>query len=159
MSRPKSNALRVVGVGYQLSGHVTREALCFMKTADRLFFLVDDPVTERWLRTLNPHAVPMPQHAKEGRLLSTCCDRMVDDILAALRQGLNLCFATTGHPGVSVYPTHEAVRRAEAEGYPTIPGATRGRLHRGKRRDFRRCANGQCRKKEGVGKDGEGHLP
>ena len=41
-----------------------------------------------------------------------------------MRAGKRVCFAAYGHPGVFVYPTHEAIRRARAEGFRArmLPG-------------------------------------
>jgi hypothetical protein len=43
---------------------------------------------------------------------------MVDEILDAVRNEKNVCAAFYGHPGVFATPSHEAVRRARAEGFP-----------------------------------------
>jgi hypothetical protein len=43
---------------------------------------------------------------------------MVEEILAPLEAGLEVCAAFYGHPGVFVQPGHEAVRRAREAGYP-----------------------------------------
>jgi len=49
---------------------------------------------------------------------------MVQRILAPVREGASVCLALYGHPGVFVYPSHEAIRRAREEGYPArmLPG-------------------------------------
>ena len=44
--------------------------------------------------------------------------KMVEDILEPVRQARRCCAAYYGHPGVFVTPSHEAVRRARAEGFP-----------------------------------------
>jgi tetrapyrrole (corrin/porphyrin) methylase-like protein len=43
---------------------------------------------------------------------------MVDEILAPVRRGARVCAVFYGHPGVFVMPSHEAVERARAEGFP-----------------------------------------
>jgi uncharacterized protein YabN with tetrapyrrole methylase and pyrophosphatase domain len=49
---------------------------------------------------------------------------MADRILAALREGKEVCAAFYGHPGVFVDPSHDAVARAGAEGFEArmLPG-------------------------------------
>jgi hypothetical protein len=49
---------------------------------------------------------------------------MVERILSCVREGLRVCVAFYGHPGVAVYPGHEAIRRARLEGYSArmVPG-------------------------------------
>ena len=45
---------------------------------------------------------------------------MVEEILAAVREGRNVCAAFYGHPGVFASPSHEAVRRAREEGFAAV---------------------------------------
>jgi hypothetical protein len=49
---------------------------------------------------------------------------MVEAILTPLRGGRSVCAAFYGHPGVFVQPSHEAIRRARAEGFEAtmLPG-------------------------------------
>jgi len=49
---------------------------------------------------------------------------MADRILAAVREGREVCAAFYGHPGVFVDPSHDAVTRARAEGFEArmLPG-------------------------------------
>ena len=42
----------------------------------------------------------------------------MEALLEPVRRGRNVCGAFYGHPGVFVTPSHEAVRRARAEGFP-----------------------------------------
>lgn len=41
---------------------------------------------------------------------------MIERILQSVRSGGMTCAIFYGHPGVFVYPAHEAIRRARAEG-------------------------------------------
>ena len=43
---------------------------------------------------------------------------MTEEILAAVRRGSRVCAAFYGHPGVFVNPSHAAIERARAEGFP-----------------------------------------
>src|SRR5262249_12348624 len=60
--------------------------------------------------------------AGEDRMLAY--DAMVEEIMEVLRGGGNVCVAFYGHPGVFVNPSHEAIRRARAEGFDAcmLPG-------------------------------------
>jgi hypothetical protein len=51
---------------------------------------------------------------------------MVEEILTAVRDGKRVCAVFYGHPGVYVEPSHEAVRRARAEGFQArmLPGVS-----------------------------------
>ena len=60
----------------------------------------------------------------EGRSRLDTYQDMVDRILACVREGSDVCVAFYGHPGVFVYPSHEAIKRARIEGYKAtmLPG-------------------------------------
>lgn len=51
---------------------------------------------------------------------------MVERILAPLAGGARVCAAFYGHPGIFVGPSHEAIRRARAEGHEArmLPGVS-----------------------------------
>ena len=51
---------------------------------------------------------------------------MVEEILTLVRRGGNVCVAFYGHAGVFVNPSHEAIRRARAEGFDAhmLPGVS-----------------------------------
>jgi uncharacterized protein YabN with tetrapyrrole methylase and pyrophosphatase domain len=119
MFRPNSGSLTLVGLGYLPGGHVTSETLAYIRNTDRFFFLVDDPLTRKWLESIRPGAVSLSRFARKGRSLTDCCNDMVERILDEVRQGRKVCAAFPGHPGVGVYPTREALRQARAEGLKT----------------------------------------
>lgn len=95
-----------------------------MEQAEKLIYLVADPATSYWVRSLNSTAESLQgYYSREKRRLTTYLE-MVDRILHFVRQDLRVCAAFYGHPGVFVYPSHEAVDRARSEGYPAkmLPG-------------------------------------
>jgi hypothetical protein len=122
----KPGSLTVVGTGFLVAGQVTPEALATMEGADRLFFLVAEPATRLWLESRHPAAEPLHDVFWEGRPRQDAYDQIVERLLAAVRQGNDVCAAFYGHPGVFVYPSHEAVRRARAEGFTArmLPGVS-----------------------------------
>ncbi len=70
---------------------------------------------------MNPDAVESLQDLYgEGKERQDTYDQMVERILECVRSGLRTCAAFYGHPGVFVYPSHVAVRRARAEGFSAI---------------------------------------
>lgn len=95
-----------------------------MGEADRFFFLVAEPATRVWLESQFPSAEPLHDVFWEGRPRQDAYDEIVERLLASLRQGNHVCAAFYGHPGVFVYSSHEAIRRARAEGYTAcmLPG-------------------------------------
>lgn len=113
--------LVVVGTGLRTTGHFTAEALAWIRAADKVLYVVGDPVAEEVLRRLNPDAAESLQVLYgEGKERQQTYDQMVERILECVRSGQRVCGAFYGHPGVFVYPSHVAIARARAEGYSAI---------------------------------------
>ncbi|MEG4416997.1 SAM-dependent methyltransferase [Microcoleus sp. LAD1_D5] len=119
----KTGSLTIVGTGIQLVGHLTLAAKASIEQADKVLFAVADPVTAKWLQTLNVTAEALPYNTNNQWRRETYRE-MVDRILAEVRQGLNICAVFYGHPGVFAYPTHEAIKQARREGFRAqmLPG-------------------------------------
>jgi hypothetical protein len=116
-------SLTVVGTGIRLS-QLSVEARAFIESADKLLFLVGDRVTFAWLTEVNASAESLHTFYSPGKPRLPAYTAMVERILACVREGLDVCAAFYGHPGVFAYPTHEAIRRARLEGYSArmLPG-------------------------------------
>jgi len=118
--------LNVVGTGYLVAGQVTPQALACMQRADKLFYLVPDPVTCVWIESLNPSAESLADAYGADKERLDSYHEMVERMLAPVRRGLEVCAAHYGHPGVFAFPAHESIRRARAEGYEArmFPGVS-----------------------------------
>ncbi len=116
--------LTIVGTGYRIAGQITAESLACIRSADKVFYLVADPVTAAWLRTQNPTAESLDSCYRVGRDRSESYREMVERILTYARSGVHVCAAFYGHPGVLCDPGHEAIRRAREEGLAAtmLPG-------------------------------------
>lgn len=115
--KPKGS-LVVVGTGIRTVGHLTVEAIAWMRIAEALLYVVADPIAEQVIRTLNPDgAMSLRGYYGEGVDRRHSYEAMVEHMLSCVRAGQRTCAALYGHPGVFAYPAHEAVRRARAEGY------------------------------------------
>jgi uncharacterized protein YabN with tetrapyrrole methylase and pyrophosphatase domain len=116
-----SNGARlvVVGTGIRAVGQLTTETIAWMRHVDRVLYVTADPVAAAVIQTLNPRGAEslMPLYS-EHKPRGETHREIVEAVLTSLRQGLRVCLAVYGHPGVLVVPTHEAVRRARAEGFP-----------------------------------------
>lgn len=113
----QAGALMVVGTGIQAVGQITLEAQSCAKSAEKLFYLASDPLTERYLCELNPTAESLQNCYADNRDRFESYLEMIDRIMTEVRRGLDVCVAFYGHPGVFVYPSHEVVRQARREGY------------------------------------------
>lgn len=113
----RSGSLTLVGTGYAMAGQVTQQALACIEKADKLFYLVVDAMTSSWLEGLNPSAESLYGCYGVGKERMDSYLEMVERMLAPVREGRRVCTAFYGHPGVCVFPAHEAIRRARSEGY------------------------------------------
>jgi siroheme synthase len=126
-SQVGKGSLTVVGTGIRIVGQLTMEAIACMRAADRLLYIVTDPLSEETIRHLNPEgAESLAVFYADGKPRIETYEEMVERTLTCVRSGMATCFAAYGHPGVFAYPTHEAIRRARAEGYPArmLPGVS-----------------------------------
>jgi len=118
-------SLVVVGTGIKTTGHLTTEAIAWMKRADKLLYVVGDPIAVESIQRLNPKgAESLYVFYGEGKPRLDTYHEMVNRILQCVRAGSVTCAAFYGHPGVFVYPSHEAIRRARSEGFSArmLPG-------------------------------------
>ncbi len=113
-----SGSLTVVGTGIQLGTQLTPEARSAIEHADVVLSLVAEPVMQELLEQLNPRTHSLHELYYVGETRADAYEAMTEAILRHVRDGLDVCAALYGHPGVFVAPSHEAVRRARAEGFP-----------------------------------------
>jgi len=113
----KKGSLTIVGTGIQAFAHLSAEARQRIRSADRTFYLVGDPLTEGMILELKPAARSLAglYHPRKHRLKTY--RQMVDAMLAPVREGLGVCAAFYGHPGVFATAPHVAVRMARQEGH------------------------------------------
>ena len=110
-------SLTVVGTGIALREQVTPEAAAAIERADEVLYLVAQPLTAEWIERTNPHSRSLEGLYGQGKPRRETYAEMVDELLAPVRAGSEVCAAFYGHPGVFVRPGHEAVRRARDEGH------------------------------------------
>jgi precorrin-6B methylase 1 len=120
----KSGSLTVVGTGIQFAGQITLEAQAHIKQAEKVLFLVANPITADWIVDINPAAESLYPCYQQGESRMIAYKAMIERILCEVRKGLRVCAAFYGHPGVFVYPSHEAIKQARLEGYRVkmLPG-------------------------------------
>jgi uncharacterized protein YabN with tetrapyrrole methylase and pyrophosphatase domain len=103
--------------------HVTVEARSRLEGADEVLYLAD-PATASWIERLNPRCRSLHGFYRPGVRRREIYEAIVEEILARVRRGGDVCVAFPGHPGLFSYPTREAIRRAGEEGFATelLPG-------------------------------------
>lgn len=115
--RTSPGRLSVVGSGIRLAGQLTVETRHLVRQADRVLAVLADPFSLGVLRELNPATTSMQVHYAQGRPRDESYARMVESLLAPVRAGEHVCAVFYGHPGVFVWPAHEAIRQARSEGF------------------------------------------
>ena len=110
-------SLTIVGTGITLGVHLTPEARAAIGRSDELLHLAADPVAEEWLLRLHPSSTSLRSAYRLGEPREAIYERIVERLLAPVRAGRRVTAAFYGHPGVYVTPSHDAIRRARAEGY------------------------------------------
>jgi len=100
-----------------LREQVTPEAASAIERADEILYLVTQPLTAQWIERMNPRSRSLGSLYAPGKPRRETYAEMVEELLAPVRAGRNVCAAFYGHPGVFVNPGHEAIRRARTEGY------------------------------------------
>src|SRR5207248_894254 len=112
----KKGSLVVVGTGIRTVGHLTVEAIAWMKAADKLLYLVADPIAQELVHRFNPRrAESLQRYYGENKQRLDSYNHMVKRVMSCVRRGMRTCVAFYGHPGVFVYPSHEAIRLARKE--------------------------------------------
>jgi uncharacterized protein YabN with tetrapyrrole methylase and pyrophosphatase domain len=121
-----AGSLTIVGTGIKVAAHVTVEARAWIEQAERVFYLTGEQVGAEWIRQLNPAAEDLASLYARGKRRLDTYGEMVERVLAAVREGQRVCAAFYGHPGIFVFPAHEALRRAHEEGFPAamLPGVS-----------------------------------
>ena len=123
-SGPVAGSLVIVGVGICGVHQITPEAAAHVRRADRLFYLVLDPITETWLRSVNATATSLHDLYATGKPRRQTYRQMTRRFTDAVMSGQRVCVAFYGHPGVLVSATRNAVRQVRRSGRPArvVPG-------------------------------------
>lgn len=120
-----TGSLTIVGTGIQL-GQLTLQACSYIKESEKVLYLVTDPITTDWITSNNKNCEALNDlYSTEKDRLTTYLE-MVERILKYVRKGLHVCVVFYGHPGVFVFPSHEAIKKAQKEGYRAVmlPGVS-----------------------------------
>lgn len=110
-------SLIVVGTGIRAVGHITLEAQGAIREADVVMYVVADPLTANWIRTLNENTEDLYRFYDDDKPRRKTYDEMTDTVVSAVRSGARVCFVFYGHPGIFVNPSSRAISILRDEGY------------------------------------------
>jgi precorrin-6B methylase 1 len=121
-----SGSLTIVGSGIRPGLHVTQEAKVRIQHADLVLYLLAEVAPTTWITALNPRAESLDPIYEAGRPHEEVYEALVAAMLEQVRMGLHVCVVTYGNPAVFDQSSHEAVRRARAEGFRAtiLPGVS-----------------------------------
>uniref|UniRef100_A0A6P8H710 Uncharacterized protein LOC116289411 isoform X2 n=1 Tax=Actinia tenebrosa TaxID=6105 RepID=A0A6P8H710_ACTTE len=117
-------SLVVVGSGIMCVSQFTIQALCHIKDADKVFYLVSDPVTEVYIQELKPEAIDLFVLYGEDKDRHETYAQITEVLLHYTRRGNKVVAVFYGHPGYLVNPARQAIRIAQSEGLSAteLPG-------------------------------------
>lgn len=116
----RQGSLVVIGSGIKAIQQITMQARDCIKAADRVLYGVCDPFSEEWIKQTNPKSESLTRFYGENKPRIDTYNEMIEQILDYVRSGIKVCAVFYGHPGVFVYPSHEAIKIARREGYKAI---------------------------------------
>ena len=116
----KGGSLVVVGSGIRALHQMTIETRGRIASADKVFYLVSNPITEEWITKTCATAENLVVFYAEGKDRLETYDEMINAIMNDVRGGLRVCVVFYGHPGVFVDPSHECIRIARDEGFRAV---------------------------------------
>jgi uncharacterized protein YabN with tetrapyrrole methylase and pyrophosphatase domain len=111
--------LTIVGSGIMAGAHLTSETISWIENADKLFYLVADPVSEFQITKLNSHCETLSNCYQDGESRSVAYERMIAKVLEALEPQKSVVVVLYGHPGVFVYPSFRMLAEARERGFHT----------------------------------------
>lgn len=121
---PRGGSLTAVGIGIRAPSQATLEVCSRIEHAEKVYSLVNDPLADYWIRTLNANTQSLaPMYAVDKNRWETYAE-IVDELVEAVSGGLRVCAVSYGHPGVFAYPFRESIRRVRAKGLAAeiLPG-------------------------------------
>lgn len=122
-ARTDSGYLLAVGLGISL-GHLTRDCERALRDADIVFCLTNNAASLHMVQSLNPNVHNLDHCYAPGKPRMETYEEMIGLVLTSVFEGLKVCLAAYGHPGVFAYPTHQSIQRAREKGYQAamLPG-------------------------------------
>ncbi len=117
-------SLTIVGAGIRPGLHTTQEARVRIEQASKVLYLLAEQAPTAWIEKLNASAESLAPVYQPERDHAEVYEALVAAMLEWVRRGDDVCVVTYGNPAVFDQSSHEAVRRARAEGFPAkiLPG-------------------------------------
>ncbi|PVG01141.1 tetrapyrrole methylase [Serendipita vermifera] len=126
-THPKRGSLTIAGTGIATLAHMTLETVSHIKEADKVYYIVTDPVTQAFIEeNAKGPTFDLSVYYDADKYRYTSYVQMAEVMLNAVREGCNVLGLFYGHPGIFVSPSHRALAIAREEGYEArmLPGVS-----------------------------------
>lgn len=119
-----THSLTIVGTGIKTISHITTEARACVENADKLFYLVNEPMLDEWLAHQNQDAESLLPLYDQFPERTQNYHAIAQHVVNALDKNKSVCLALYGHPMVFCDVATYAIKKAKAAGYETmiLPG-------------------------------------
>jgi len=119
-----SGSLTVLGFGIKFISHLTPETTAFMEGADKVLYLLNDPVAKDWVQNNIHNAESLDPFYQHHPLRHDNYWAIAEHIVETVQQGLNVCVLVYGHPAILAEPGLIAVEQAKKLGLKAkiLPG-------------------------------------
>ena len=107
----------MVGFGIKFLSHLTTETRAYIESADKVLYLVNDPVAKDWIKKNTKNSESLDTLYQSYLIRQDCYQAIAEYILDTLRQNLHVCVVLYGHPAVFAQPGIIAVAQARKEGF------------------------------------------
>jgi tetrapyrrole methylase family protein/MazG family protein len=114
------NTLIIVGSGIKFMSHLTVEAKACIEKADKVLYLINEPVTQEWIKNANPSAESLDPLYLKNLYRNDNYLLISKYIIENLEKYQTLCVVIYGHPTVFVQPSLFAAKHAKEEGYNVV---------------------------------------
>lgn len=120
----KNASLVIVGSGIKSLSHLTIETKTYICNSDKVLYLVNEPIMERWICNNNPNSESLESIYMSYNLRKDAYQAISNYILKKLRECQHICVVLYGHPMVFSEPAINVITQARSEGFyaKTLPG-------------------------------------
>src|SRR5258707_13603475 len=87
----KAGSLTIIGTGIKAVGQITKESQHYLEQAQKVLYLVADPVTERWIKRLNHTAESLYGYYGDVKSRNQTYQEMADHIMHFVRKNIHVC--------------------------------------------------------------------
>ncbi|WP_419421429.1 SAM-dependent methyltransferase (plasmid) [Legionella sp. D16C41] len=112
--------LVLIGSGIKTISHLTIEAQAYIKQADCVLYLVNEPIFEKWLNKYSKKCISLENHYFLYEKRAESYKKIADEILNYTEQYDFVSIVLYGHPTIFSSPGLDAIKRAKERNIETV---------------------------------------